>query len=329
MGCYKHLSTKERELIYLMLGQGCSYAAIGKVLGRSKSSISREIKRNVGDDGFYFPSEAMGKYRERRRNCHARRRLDDPRILSFIKDKIFNFQWSPEQIENRLKHEKSGLSISYATIYRGFRSGRFDYSTPASVRKGCRKLRHKGRKIHYSHVKETRGRFPVSNDIEDRPLSAQTRSRLGHWEADTVIGKKGKKCLLTLNDRKSRFLIARISDRKTAECVNAQMIKALKGVKVKSITPDRGKEFAGHAEVTEALDGVQFYFPGPHQPWQRGTNENSNGLLREYFPKGSDIGDYSSAQVRAAVDRINRRPRKCLGWKTPYEVFYGVSLHLT
>ena len=183
--------------------------------------------------------------------------------------------------------------------------------------------------MHYSHVQERRGRFPVSNDIEERPISAETRSRFGHWEADTVIGKQGKECLLTLNDRKSRFLIARKADRKTAECINARMIKALKGMTVKSITPDRGKEFARHEEVTEALGGVQFYFPAPHAPWQRGTNENSNGLLREYFPKGSDIGDYSSARIRAAVDKINRRPRKCLNWKTPYEVFYGVSLHLT
>ena len=107
------------------------------------------------------------------------------------------------------------------------------------------------------------------------------------------------------------------------------MIKALSGVTVKSITPDRGKEFAGHSEVTEALGGVQFYFPGPHQPWQRGTNENSNGLLREYFPKGEDIGNYSSAQIKSAVNKLNKRPRKCLDWKTPYEVFYRVSLHLT
>lgn len=263
------------------------------------------------------------------KNCHARYKLDDPRLFRFVKDKIFNFQWSPEQIDNRLKQESSKLSISYTTIYRGFKAGRFDYSTSQSVRKGSKKLRHKGRKIHYSYVQEKQGRFPISNDIEDRPISAETRSRLGHWEADTVIGKKGKKCLLTLNDRKSRFLIARKSDRKTAECINEQMIKALKGMKVMSITPDRGKEFAGHAEVTEALDGVQFYFPGPHQPWQRGTNENSNGLLREYFPKGSDIGDYSSAQIKTVVDKINRRPRKCLNWKTPYEVFYGFSLHLT
>lgn len=329
MGYYRHLSAKERELIYLLLEQDFSYAAIGKILNRNKSSICREIKRNTGRNGFYSPSEACDKYRERRKNCHARFCLDDPKLFEFVKDKIFNFQWSPEQIENRLRFENSELSVSYATIYRGFRAGRFDYATPVSVRKGARKLRHRGRKMHRNHLQEKRGRFPVSNDIENRPASAQTRAVTGHWEADTVIGKKGKMCLLTLNDRKSRFLIARKADRKTAECINREMIKAFEGVKVKSITPDRGKEFACHAEVTKALNGAQFYFPKPHQPWQRGTNENSNGLLREYFPKGKDIGDYSSRDVKNAVNKINRRPRKCLNWKTPYEVFYGLSLHLT
>lgn len=326
---YSHISIKERELIYLLLEENLSYAAIGKILGRSKSTISREIKRNTGSDNYYSPSEATQKYKERRKNSHAKYRLDDQRLFRFIKNKIFNQQWSPEQIANRLKLEGNALSVSYATIYRGFRAGRFDYKTPTSIRKGSRKLRHRGRKMHYGHTKDNRGCFPVSNDIESRPLSAQTRSRFGHWEADTVIGKRGKKCLLTLNDRKSRFLIARKAERKNAKCINRQMIKALSGVTVKSITPDRGKEFAGHSEVTEALGGVQFYFPGPHQPWQRGTNENSNGLLREYFPKGEDIGNYSSAQIKSAVNKLNKRPRKCLDWKTPYEVFYRVSLHLT
>ena len=143
-----------------------------------------------------------------------------------------------------------------------------------------------------------------------------------------MAGKTGKACLLTLTDRKSRYLLCRKIPKKNAQCVKQAMIELLKDEPLQSITPDRGKEFSKHPEISQQLSLVEFYFPLPHHPWQRGTNENTNGLLREYFPKTKDI-DQSDSYIEAKIEEINRRPRKCLNWKTPYEVYHSVELHLT
>ena len=143
------------------------------------------------------------------------------------------------------------------------------------------------------------------------------------------MGKEGRACLVTLVDRKSRYLLGGKANLKSAKEVNETILKAVRGHKVRSITPDRGKEFAKHAEITEALDGVKFYFPLPHQPWQRGTNENTNGLLREYFPKGKDISNIPEEYIQEKFDELYLRPRKCLNYRTPYEVYFNTSLHLT
>ena len=156
--------------------------------------------------------------------------------------------------------------------------------------------------VSYAIV-ENRGKIAISNDIADRPAGAQNRSRRGHWEGDTVAGKTGKACFVTLVERKMRFLVGGKSSAKRAADVNEVMWIALEGRPVKSITPDRGKEFAKHAEVTEALEGVKFYFPPPHHPWERGSNENTNGLLREYFPKGQDITDIPDAYIQEMFDK--------------------------
>ena len=175
---------------------------------------------------------------------------------------------------------------------------------------------------------EKRGKIRISHDISERPAGAQNRSRRGHWEGDTVAGKTGRACLVTLVDRKTRFLVGGKADAKRAAEVNKVMIESLQGHPIKSITPDRGKEFAKHEEVTTALDGVKFYFPQHHHPWDRGTNENTNGLLREYFLKGSDITDIPDEYIQEMFDKLNRRPLKCLGYRTPYEVYYSEMLHL-
>lgn len=144
-----------------------------------------------------------------------------------------------------------------------------------------------------------------------------------------MAGKTGRACFVTMVDRKSRFLAAGKAAKKEAASVNEIMIRIMQGMPLESITPDRGKEFARHKEVTEALGGVQFYFPLPRHPWERGTNENTNGLLREYFPKGKDLTDISEEYLQKVIDELNMRPRKCLGYRTPYEVFYSKVLHLT
>ena len=172
----------------------------------------------------------------------------------------------------------------------------------------------------------------ISNRIQQRPKEADSRKIIGHWEADTLAGKTGSACLVTITDRCSRYLLAGKADKRYSTLVADEMISLLSTLpkkKRRTITPDRGKEFSRHASVTTALGGIQFYFSDPHSPWQRGTNENTNGLFREYLPKSFDIALSSEDNITDFVRTLNFRPRKCLGWKTPHEVFFDESLRLT
>ena len=321
MSTYNHLTLNERIKIMTMTPKK-SAAAIAAALGRSKSTISRELRRYK--DG-YDAIRAQADYEQKRKACRRRRKLDDPELYALVKEKFLDQQWSPEQIQYRLRHENSQHSISSATIYRAIYAGLFN--DPDWVRSGKRNLRHRGKKRLYKGAKITRGGFAISHEISERPAEAQARERLGDWEADTVAGITGGAVLTTLTDRKSRFLRCIRLEKKTAEGVSAAIIEALSGEILHSITPDRGKEFARHAEVTKAL-GAEFYFPPPYQPWQRGTNENTNGLLREFFPKHQDIAQYSDEYIEKCVWKLNNRPRKCLQWRTPYEVHFEKALHL-
>lgn len=325
---YTHLTLTEREKIMFFAAKGYSVTKIALELGRSKSTISRELRRNTVS-GFYQPADAQKMYEKRRVVCRPLKRLDDPKLYSIVKDKFLNHQWSPEEISGRLALEYHKKIISYNTIYRAIYDGMFDDQRLSHGSRGViRKLRHHGKTRHRKGHVEKRGKFPISNNIADRPISATNRSRRGHWEADTVIGKDGRACLVTLVDRKTRYLTGGKASGRKADAVNEVIIASLKDEPLRSITPDRGKEFARHAKVTKALDGVKFYFPLPHHPWQRGTNENTNGLLREYFPKGQDITDLPESYIQAMYDELNHRPRKCLNYKTPYEVYYSIALHL-
>ncbi|EHK90104.1 IS30 family transposase [Aggregatibacter actinomycetemcomitans] len=321
MNTYTHLTQVERENILIMHSQGKNVAEIARLLGRHRSTITRELKRLP--KGHYSAILAQQHYQQKRRPCKAAKKLQHPDYYRLVQDKFLYEQWSPEQISRRLKYEKSPLSISYATIYRGIKEGLFD----VGERKATRHLRRKGKTRHMVNHEEKRGKIVISNPLERRPKSAKNRSRFGHWEADMVLGKVRKACLVTLTDRKSRFLPAKKVPAKQSELVKDAMIALLKSHKLRSITPDRGKEFAKHRKVTKAL-GVEFYFPEPHQPWQRGTNENTNGLLREYFPKQADIGQWDDNYIRLVVDKLNLRPRKCLGRETAFECYFGKSLHL-
>ncbi len=326
---YKHLTLIEREKILFFQAQHYSITAIADKLGRHKSTLSRELKRNR-EGHFYQPATAQQQYQKRRLVCRPHKRLDDPKLFNMVKDCFLNHQWSPEEIDGRLSLEHGRTIISYNTIYRGIYDGKFDDVSQSHGHRGAiRKLRHRGKSRHTKNYEERRGKICISHEISKRPIGATNRSRRGHWEADTVAGITGKSCLVTLVDRKSRYLMGDRAEAKRADFVNDVIIHSLKGEPVRSITPDRGKEFAKHAEVTKALDNVQFYFPLPHHPWERGTNENTNGLLREYFPKGKDITTLSESYIQEKFDELNKRPRKCLGYKTPFEVYFSVALHLT
>ncbi len=325
---YQHLTLIERENLALFQASGYSISAIARAMHRNKSTISRELRRNLhGKD--YIPAIAQKHYEERRVACRPHKKLEDPSLLQEVRDLFLKHQWSPEQIAARMKLERHCCVVSYGTIYRAIYAGMLDDRTGTGKNQSmARHLRHRGKTRHTKGTDEKRGKIVISHDIRERPAGAEHRSRFGHWEADTVAGKQGKACLVTLVDRKSRFLLGGKATGKNADAVNRVMVKQLSHQPLHSITPDRGKEFAKHREVTQALHGVQFYFPQPHQPWQRGTNENTNGLLREYFPKGKDLTDIPEKYIQSKIHELNLRPRKCLGYRTPYEVYYSKTLHL-
>ena len=251
--------------------------------------------------------------------------VDIHKTVQFL---FLQYQWSPEQISFRLKHEKNPIQISYATIYRGIYRGFLEEGKLSPGQRGvARKLRHRGKSSDKNGCIETRGK--ISHHISERPEQANQRERIGDWEADTVAGVTGKACLVTLVDRKSRYLLCEKVAKKDSISVKQAIIHMLKDSRPKTITPDRGKEFSRHEEISKALNDVQFYFPEPHQPWQRGTNENTNGLLREYFPKKQDLTEIKPSLIRDKTLILNQRPRKCLNWKSPFEVYFDISLHLT
>ena len=329
MCLYKHFTILERESLQVLLAKRISIEDIAKELGKDRSSVYREIKRNSDNKG-YEPVIAELRYHTRRLKCKPKKKLENKEIFNFCFDKLVNENWSPEQISGRLKEENSSLQISYPTVYRGINSGLFDREYAREhTGKFKRILRHKGKRRHRQNIKENRGKFDISHHINERPTGCTNRTRIGHFECDTVVGKKGKACLVTLVDRKSRYLIGGIAKKKDAINVNNTIINKTKNEHVISITPDRGKEFSKHKELSKKMNDIKIYFPDPYSPWQRGTNENTNGLIRQYFPKRKDIDDIADNYVDKIFLKINLRPRKCLNYKTPYEIYHKVLLHLT
>ena len=324
---YKHLSITERELIAIYLAKNKSLCQIAKVLGRNKSTISRELARN-GDD--YLPSKAQARYLRLRKPCRPHKLLEKPELFATVKKLFLEWHWSPEQIANRLKLE-GRAAISYKTIYRAIYAGMFDTSEQrrSQGNRGMkRRLRHRGKPRHPKGYISNRGKIPISNELSARPEVANKRGRIGDFEADTIVGFNRKSGLLTLVDRKSRYLIAAKLSRLGSVEVRDALLECLQGQPLCTLTADRGREFQLHGQVSAKL-GVEFYFPPPHQPWKRGSNENTNGLLREYFPKGYDFNELSEESLQAVVDQLNHRPRKSLGYKSPWEVWFSRPLHLT
>lgn len=331
MGRYRHLSIEEREEIMCMLRERRPLSEIARAIGRDKSTVSREAARNgwtVGAGGgrAYRASTAQARYERRRASCGRRPLLADPRRRALVQSKILLEQWSPEQVAGRIALEDPSLAVSRATIYRAIAARELDTPELRRTARGMAgRLRRKGRRG--KGAGERRGKIAVSHSIEERPAEAAARSRRGDWESDTVAGRQGGPCLVTNVDRMTGMLVGGRAERKGAAEVAAVMARSLAGHRLETVTPDRGSEFARHAEVTELL-GVEFYFALPRHPWQRGTNENTNGLLREYFPKGCDLSRVTEPEVQAVYDKLNRRPRKRLGYRTPFEVYYDTSLHL-
>lgn len=219
---YTHLTIFEREKIYLLSSQKISLREIARRLNRSASTISRELRRNKKSEN-YSPIIAQTNYENRKRTCGRKQRLSNSNLWKQVRHLFVDLQWSPEQISNRLKLEKAELQISYSTIYRAIYNGVFELEKLSHGNRGLiRSLRHKGKTRHVKGHQETRGKIPISHTIYERPKAAYQRAEIGHWEADTVAGKTGGSCLVTLTDRKSRYLLAGKVDKKKSELVKSK-----------------------------------------------------------------------------------------------------------
>jgi len=319
----KHFTILERENILEFLALGLSKAKIARKLKKHRSNIGREIQRNT-IDGKYSPFNAQLAYQERKQKCGAKNILKESILLIDIQEKLEN-SWTPEQISERAKLDKL-YSISFKTIYRAIKAGFLLEDT-------VKLLPRKG-KVRKNGAQEKRGIIPDKKMIEERPQEANDRSEIGHYESDTIVGKDHKGAIMTYVCRKTRFLIAELMlDRKAKTFNNATLenFKYIPEELIKTFTSDNGKEFSGFKELEEKLE-IKTYFANPYHSWERGTNENTNGLLRRFFPKGTEFLKLTKEEINIAVQKINNRPRKCLNWKTPKEEFWGeanVAFNLT
>jgi IS30 family transposase len=318
MKTYCQLTQEQRYQIYALKKTGHSGVEIAEVIGVHKSTVSRELKRNRGRRG-YRPQQAQGLAVERRQKGVPR----IPAEIWALVERLLRQDWSPEQISGRLNKEQR-ICISHEWIYQ---------YVLADKRVGGELYRHlrcqKKRRKRYGKY-DRRGKLSNCHSIEERPALVNRRKRLGDWEADTMIGKGHKPVMLTLPERKSRFtLLGKVAQRTAREVQNQIQQLFLPVVdKVHTLTSDHGKEFAYHKQIAETLN-LQFYFAHPYAAWERGTNENTNGLLRQYFPKKQDFRWVSSKEIQTAMARLNFRPRKSLRFKTPFEVFFHSSVALT
>jgi IS30 family transposase len=318
---YKQLTSELRYQIYGLKQAGLNQTKIAEKVGVSKSTISREFSRNKGQRGWR-PKQAQSKRDERRQVCLNGSRFSLSEWQEV--ERLIRLDLSPEQLSERLEFEGI-FKISHETIYQRIY---------ADKRKGGDLHVHlRSQKPHrkrYASGQERRGVIKNRVSIDERPEIVAEKSRIGDWEGDTVIGKNHKGGLVTLAERKSRYVLAGHIRSKHADGVTSVITGLLTPYKdlCHTITFDNGKEFAEHEKVAEALK-ADIYFAHPYHSWERGLNENSNGLLRQYFPKGMELTDITEAQVLAAVDKLNHRPRKVLGFRTPHEVFFGVEMRYT
>lgn len=320
MRVYTHLTLSEREYLEVSLNNGKSLRQIAAALGRSPSTISREVRRNWSKKAKrYHHWNANNCYKHRRKKCHRKNNLTkNPAAFAFVLEKLLLF-WSPEIIAGRWNKENDD-KISLRSIYRAVRSGAFPGVKP------CTHFRRKGKL--YANQKKSYTRY-FDSSIHDREDIANQRGRLGDYEGDTVYGSVGKGYLITGVDRQSRFTVAAIARDKTIESTNAAFVEAFgkaKAVPPITLTLDNGTEFLGFKDLEQSL-GVKVYFADAHAPWQRGSNENVNGLIRFFFPRGTDFTKVTDQQLDAVLELINNRPRKCLGYLSPIE-FVNKVLHL-
>ena len=317
------LTLAEREEISRSVVSGDSIVSVANRLGRAPSTVSREIKRNGGSQD-YRANRADQLAWDRARRPKTCKLVDNRPLARLVASKL-ELQWSPEQIAGWLKHAypvNEDYHVSHETIYRSLYI-QARGALKKELLEHLRRSRAMRRSRHHTMKTETHGRIRDAVSISERPAAIEDRAIPGHWEGDLLFGDASSQ-IATLVERQTRFvMLVKTTGKDTETVVNALINHAVKLPQelYKSLTWDRGKELAGHKRFTVATD-IKVYFCDPHAPWQRGSNENTNGLLRQYFPKGMDISTYSQSKLNAVARRLNERPRKTLNFQTPAERFY-------
>lgn len=315
---YHQITGQERDLIALYKNRGCSVRGIAGKLGKSVSSVSRELMRNSFKSKYYVAIHAQAKAAGRKAKENSHPKIATTKWLEkYIRIKLQS-GWSPEQIAGRLKLKSGKSQVCHETIYR------YIYQAE-NLKEDLRQFlpRHHKKRRKWSGRRVHRGQIERRVSIHDRPETINTRDEFGHWENDTVEGKGHKDGLHTTIERLSRFYIARkISRIASGETivVQKQIFSKLPASSRLSATHDNGRENHEHYQLTDEL-GMDTYFADPYSSWQRGSNENANGILRRYFPKGTDFAQISQVEIDDVVWEINSKPRKCLGYNTAKEVF--------
>jgi IS30 family transposase len=319
----KFFTLDERIEIYALNSQGYSRRQIGLKLGRHHSGISREINKNLDSNGNYSPHKAHCSFLLRLHRPKNAKINKNPGLWIYILE-LLELRWSPMQISNHLKSEYPGnpeMQLSHESIYRAiYVQGK------SQLKERLKKLMRQHRtcrKPRSGKPAKPRFREPMVN-ISQRPAEASDRAVPGHWEGDLIMGKNNKTAIGTLVERSTRFcILLHLPKDHTADSVQKEIIRKMKklpGHLLRSLTWDQGSELALHSKISKELD-MQVFFCDPHSPWQRGTNENTNGLLRQYFPKGTDLSVHSDEELDRVAAELNGRPRMTLGWKNPAQKF--------
>ncbi len=320
--CYQQLSAEERATVSLGLAQGHSLRTMARILGRAPSTVSREVARNTTPDGPYRACTAQRHADSRAQRPRRPRKLLDPWLWEYVQTQLTQ-GCSPEQIAGRLRRlypDDMSKRLSAETIYAGLYvlpRGALRTELLAALRQARKTRRPRAR------GKDRRGQLPNITPIAERPADVATRAVPGHWEGDLLKGARNGSAVGTLVERTTRLVLLARMDGTDAASAYQGFTKKLRHVPTplrKTLTYDRGKEMAEHERLAHRLS-IQVFFADPHSPWQRGTNENTNGLLRQYLPKGTDLSTYTQRELNAIAHRLNTRPRKCLNFATPLEVY--------
>jgi IS30 family transposase len=311
------VTQEERCQIYAFKSTGMTLRAIAQELGRAHSTIVRELKRNSGKRGYRF-KQAQRIAASRRQAVSRAPTKMTPIFIKLIEERLAR-QWSPEQIAGRLSRE--GSLISHETIYKHVWA---DKKSGGTLYKN---LRHRAKPYNKRSAGHAgRGHIPGRVDISERPIMVESKSRIGDWEGDTIIGAQHKGAIVSYVDRLSKFTLLQKVERKTAAAITAATLLKMTDLPhpVRTITYDNGKEFSAHQEVAKALN-TKCYFARPYHSWERGLNEHTNGLVRQYLPKSNTFSKIADSVITFIENRLNNRPRKSLQYRTPFEVFYGDS----